>query len=111
MMIMKWREAERRDLALHTPSVALGMLERSLHFFPENFREDGAAHGACARLTDVRRPKTAGEDSLKRLFRPIRLQSKTEGFAEHQRSAQNRANRSCMLWSCHGRSRPTYALE
>ena len=50
---------------LDAPAVALGVFERALHLFAQDFGEHGAAHSTRARLRDVRRPVTAREYPLK----------------------------------------------
>jgi hypothetical protein len=63
-IVMKMRGRSGTEVALDAPAVALGMFERALHLFPQNFGEDGASHGARAGLGDVGGPVTAGQHSL-----------------------------------------------
>ena len=71
LLVMKGASRAERMSTLDAPAVALGVFEGALHFFAENFGEDGAADGAGAGLGDVGRTVTAGEDALERLLDPI----------------------------------------
>lgn len=59
---------------LYAPSVALGVLEGTLHFFAKDLGEDGAPYSASTGLTDVRGAIAAGEYAEQRLLDPIRFE-------------------------------------
>src|SRR5260370_37424438 len=99
------------EVTLDAPAVTLGVLEGALHFFPQDFGEDGAANGAGAWLGDVGCPITASEDSLKRLLDPIRFQREAEGVAEHHRGAASRADRIGGVCPHKGRRRTMNRLK
>src|SRR5229473_7267737 len=88
-MAINREEMQRSEVTLDAPAVTLGVLKGTLHLFPQNFGEDGAAHSARAWLGDVRRPVTTRQHPLKRLLDPVRFQRKAEGVSQHHRGAKN----------------------
>src|SRR6266480_5207240 len=100
-----------REVALDAPAVALGVFERALHLFPQDFRQDGAAHGARTWLSDIGRPVPPGEHSLQRLLDPIRFQRKAESVSQHHRGAENRADRISRVRPGEGRRRTMNGLK
>lgn len=67
-------ECWAEEPALYTPTVPLGVFERSLHLFAEDFGENRAAHGASAGLRDVRCTVATGKNAQKRLLDRVRFQ-------------------------------------
>src|SRR5713101_3082429 len=99
------------QVALYAPAIALGMFERALHFFPENFREDRSAYDSGTRFTDVWRTIAASEDAVERLFHPICFEGKAKGIPEHHCRAKHRADRIGGVASGQGRRRAMNGLK
>src|SRR6266480_3907536 len=110
-MVMKGTDRSSRQVTLDAPAVALGVFERALHLFPQDFRKDRAAHGARTLLSDIGRPVTPREHSLQRLLDPVRFQRKAEGVSQHHRGAENRANRISGVRPGQGRRRTMNGLK
>src|ERR1700722_3253239 len=75
------RQNARKDSRLYTPTIALGVLESTLHLLPQHLCKHRSADGARARLGDICCAVSAREDALERLFDPVRFERKSKGIA------------------------------